>query len=289
LTVRQVNQWLRLEIEVAFEERELLAESLWRLETVGFRETDQEDSLIVEAFFSPVDEIPSFVSYVIAELGSVGIRPDKCSASPFEFQPEEWLNRYRDEFQEFSIGDTYFVYPPWSKPSPRHPVNIKVEPSLAFGTGTHESTQLAMLALESVLPKVESMLDVGTGSGILSIAAKKLKPELIVTALDNDMLAAISANLGFKENQVDGVKLFAGDTTALNSRFDLVVANLTLELHRQLAGEFSRLSRRHLIVSGITSEQTASVLFLFQGHEVTRVWKENDWVCLHLQHETSVD
>ncbi|MGW8178542.1 MAG: 50S ribosomal protein L11 methyltransferase [bacterium] len=289
MTVRQVNQWLRVEIEVGFEERDLLAEALWKLETIGFRETDQEDCLMVEAFFSPVDEIPSFVSNVIAELGSAGIRPEKCSAAPFEFRPEDWLNRYRDEFREFPIGDTYFVYPPWRKPSSRYPVNIKVEPSLAFGTGTHESTQLAMLALESVLPKVKSMLDVGTGSGILSIAAKKLKPELSVTALDNDLLAAISANLSFKENHVDGVRLFAGETTALSSGCDLVVANLTLELHRQLAGEFARLSKRHLIVSGVTRDQTYSVLFLFRGYEVARVWKKNDWVCFHLQHETSID
>lgn len=161
-----------MEIEVAFEERELLAESLWQLETVGFSETVQQDRLIVEAFFPPVDEIPSFLSQVLVELEGFGIKPGKCSASLFEFQPEESLNRYREEFREFSIGDTYFVYPPWSKPSPQFPVNIKIEPSLAFGTGTHESTQLALLALESVLPNVESMLDVGTGSGILSIAAK---------------------------------------------------------------------------------------------------------------------
>lgn len=110
-----------------------------------------------------------------------------------------------------------------------------------------------------------------------------------MTALDNDMLAAKAAKLGLRENQVAGVRLYAGETTALSSGFDLVVANLTLELHRQLAGELARLSRGQVIISGVTSEQSASVLFQFQGHEVARVLKENDWVCFHLQHEALVD
>jgi ribosomal protein L11 methyltransferase len=166
-----------------------------------------------------------------------------------------------------------------------------LEPALAFGTGTHESTRLALLALEPVVPLVESMVDVGTGSGVLSIGAKLLKPSLAITALDKDVLSVSTASENLSKNQVGGIRLFVGEPIALKSSFDLVVANLTLEIFKQLAGDLIRLSPAHLILSGFTVQQTDSVLYLFRGRctlEVAKSWRENDWMCVHLSDEKAV-
>lgn len=292
MTIRPANQWLRLELEVPVAQREALAELLWQIDTLGFSEKERREVLCVEAFFSPDRYTPSFLSGVAFLLEASGVEPSHCVAAVQDFDPEEWLDKYRSSFREFAVGDCYFIYPPWREPCSRYPVNILIEPTMAFGTGTHESTQLAMLALKPVLPDVGSMLDVGTGSGILSIAAKALKPGLPVTAFDTDVLAARAASRNLHKNQITDVRLFVGDTMALKSGFDLVVANLTLEIFKQLAGELTRLSNRHLILSGFTSDHSEHVLQLFKRVlpcEISNVLVANEWACLHLQHETTSD
>lgn len=285
-----VNQWLRLQLEIPADYREILAEVLWALDTVGFRESEEGETTLVEAFFLPDTPVQDLLSQVVSQLTAAGAEPLVSSASLYEFEPDSWLLPYRSSFREFSIGDSFFIYPPWKKASAQHAVNIVIEPSLAFGTGTHESTRLALLTLERVLPLVGSMLDVGTGSGILSIAAKKLKSDLVVTAFDNDMLAVQSALKNLRDNKVEGVRLFAGEPMCLRGRHDLTVANLTLELFKLLAADLVRLSRNHMVLSGFTTEQADFVLEIFQESAsvgVVKVLNENDWVCLHLRNETS--
>ena len=280
-----------MEIEIPAGNRDRLADLLWQLNTVGFSEHEQKGMLTVQAFFSPGEFAPLDVTARVTEyFEAVGIKPVRCVSSRYEVESAQWLDQYRASFREFSVGETFFIFPPWRSPSSQHRVSIVMEPSLAFGTGTHESTQLAMLALEPILHEVNSMLDVGTGSGILSIAAKKLKPELQVTAFDIDETSVRVADENLAANQIAGVRLFAGETRALGATYELVAANLTLELFGQLAGEIVRLGNEHLVLSGFTSEQSAAVLSLFQGasrFQVVDKRNENDWVCFHLRHETS--
>jgi ribosomal protein L11 methyltransferase len=273
-------------------QREALAELLWQIDTLGFIEKEREETLCVEAYFSANRPISSFRSDIAALLAESGVEPSHCAAAVQDFDPGEWLEKYRSSFREFAVGDRFFIYPPWREPCPGYPVNIVLEPTMAFGTGTHESTQLAMLALEPVLPDTGSMLDVGTGSGILSIAASGIKPGLPVTAFDIDELATKAALQNFHRNQIRDVQLFVGDTTVLKSKFDLVVANLTLEILQQLAGELIRLSHRNLIVSGFMSDHSEDVLQLFERvfpFQTSNVLVMNEWACLHLQYATTPD
>jgi len=287
-----VNRWLCLDVEIPAQGRDCLADLLWQLNTVGFSEQEQKGVLKVRAFFSPKEFDSPLATRITEHLDSVGIMPGRCATSTYEFEAEEWLEQYRASFQEFTIGESFFIYPPWRSPSARHPVNIVMEPTFAFGTGTHESTQLAMLALEPILPHVRTMLDVGTGSGILTIAARKLKQDLQVTAFDIDELSVRAAEVNLTANQVDDVRLYAGETKALRATYELVVANLTLELFSQLAEELIRLGSEHLVLSGFTSEQSETVLLLFQGvspFHVVDKRSENEWVCFHLEYEMSSD
>jgi ribosomal protein L11 methyltransferase len=279
-------------IEVPLTQRDIVSELLWRLDTLGFSESEKGETLILEAFFSGAQSGRDVVNRVSGELTVAGAEPFVCCASLYDFEPKTWLENYRSSFQEFSIGENFFIYPPWSHPSTEYRANIMIEPALAFGTGTHESTRLALLAIEPLLPRVRSMLDVGTGSGILSIGAKKLNPNLAVTAFDNDWLAVKSAWQNLEKNQLDDVYLFAGEVAALSGSYDLIVANLTLEIFKQLAADLCRIGTRHLVLSGFTTEQMESVLYLFKERstlKIGKVWEENEWMALHLRNATVVN
>ena len=280
------KEWLCLEIEVPLGKREILSEVLWKLETIGFQEVEEGELLRVRAYFPEARTSDSLVPILSKELAFAGIGDANFSVSTFDYQPETGLEEYRRSFQAFGVGDSFFVYPPWSNPSSEHVVNILMEPSLAFGTGSHESTRLAMQALEAILPDVESLLDVGTGSGILAIAAAKLRPGLRVTAFDIDPLAVHTAALNLTRNGIEDVRLFAGEAVSIAACFDAVVANLTLGLFERLAGELVERCNYHLILSGLIRDQEPAVVDLFSGcsafSPVNR-WQENEWICLHLK------
>ena len=128
------------------------------------------------------------------------------------------------------------------------------------------------------------MLDVGTGSGILTIAAKKLNPRLSVFACDNDPLAVEAAHENFINNQVSSLRLFVGEPRTIAAQFDLVIANLTAVIIQDLASEISRLARNYVIVAGFTSEQGPSVLeSLKEEFELLRTFSMNGWLCYKLR------
>jgi ribosomal protein L11 methyltransferase len=213
-----------------------------------------------------------------------GWEPVHVSQKQIEFSTQEWLDKYAENFKAFSVGESFFIYPSWGSPSRAHPVNLLIDPSHGFGTGTHESTQLCLLALESTASEVRSLLDVGTGSGILAIAAQNLNPTLNVLAFDIDPLAVDAARENFLKNRIPAPKLWVGETRALSGQFELVVANLTAVIIRRLASEIGRLAREYLIVSGFTVDQGPLVLeSLGKDFELLQVFSRNDWLCYKLR------
>ena len=179
------------------------------------------------------------------------------------------------------MGSTFYIHPPWEGPSKLHPLNLKIKPGGAFGTGTHESTQLCLGALAALIPDSIDLLDVGTGSGILAIAARKLSANLGIVAMDSDPEATFEARRNSYSNQVEDIRFFTGDLTILRGSFDLVVANLTLGIFRQMAVDLVRLTGKTLIVSGFTEDQEALALDQFKLSSV-RSWSRNGWCCHQL-------
>lgn len=230
-----------------------LVTCLWELDCSGIEERDVADgaetAVLMEAWF-PGERDPTRLQAELARRFP-GVQSAIRTAAQ---DPDEWLERYTQQFTGFAVDETFYVHPPWEEPSPQHPVNLLLEPGHGFGTGTHESTQLALRCLGALAKQAASMLDVGTGSGILSIAALKLNRELSVTALDIDPLAAQAAAANLQRNDVQA-EVVVGGPECLATRFDLVVANLTGPLLRSLAGELARLTRHWLVVSGFTKDE----------------------------------
>jgi ribosomal protein L11 methyltransferase len=253
-------------LRVPVSSRDELVTCLWELDCCGIEERevfeDAGKAVILEAWFTGERDPERLQSELARRFPGAHEGFRTCAQDP-----DEWLERYAQQFTGFAIDEVCYVHPPWEAPSPRHPVNLLLEPGHGFGTGTHESTQLALHCLGELARQAESMLDVGTGSGILSIAALKLNRELTVTALDIDPLAAQAAASNLLRNGVQA-EVVIGGPECLAGRFDLVAANLTAPLLRALAGELARLTRRWLVVSGFTKDELPLVQDALAAHRL---------------------
>src|SRR5882672_4091113 len=154
----------------------------------------------------------------------------------------DWTEEWKKSYRSFPIGDDFFVIPSWEEcrvPHDRLP--IRIDPGQAFGTGTHETTQLTIEALERWLEPEQVVLDVGTGSGILAIASRLLGAKGVI-ACDIDPVAVQVARANIERNAENDVSTFCGSLDCIKSNsFRLVMGNLTADLIVSLFPEFDRI------------------------------------------------
>lgn len=182
-------------------------------------------------------------------------------------------------------GEKVVIVPPWEKHAPESgEVVIEINPSLAFGTGHHETTRLCIALIEEAAGRgrIGSMLDVGCGSAILAISARKLGIE-IVTAFDTDPIAISESRKNAERNAVlDKIKFFCGYIQSVRGVYDLIVANVYLEPIYHMRGEFkSRLAPGGaLVISGIPDRRRDEALRCLAeaGFRLDKEVTEGGWV-----------
>ena len=176
----------------------------------------------------------------------------------------------------------FVVAPPWSELNDvPDQIVIRIEPGMAFGTGTHETTRLCLEAIEKHF-RGGSFLDVGTGTGILAIAAAKLHPESHLQACDIDQEAVSIAQENATANGVrDRIEFSVGTVDDSTPSADLVCANLTADVIVPLMETLLNLTCGKLILSGILETQLESVTHTLQQHGVSdfEVMQDGEWVC----------
>lgn len=266
------HEWLCLELTVRPHEVESYVSLLWELGTTGLEEIQGPDGVTIKAFF------PSSFSEEELKKRFPG------RLERFVSNPDDWVENYKKNFHGFPVGQTFYVHPSWEAGSADYPVNLVIDPGHAFGTGTHESTQLCLLALEQLASEARSIADIGTGSGILALAARRLNPTAWIVAVDNDWQAIEMAGENFLKNEAGRISLAAATAEALKLRFDLVLANLAFGIFQLAAGEVARLAGRNLVISGFTTDQERVVADIFDAHHLKTAgrWELNGWVCLRL-------
>jgi len=174
----------------------------------------------------------------------------------------DWTEEWKKSYKSFTIGADFFVIPSWENPAvPDDRLAIRIDPGQAFGTGTHETTQLTIEALERWLEPDQVVLDVGTGSGILAIASRLLGAKQVF-ACDIDPVAVQVARANIQRNSEDNVWTFCGSLDAVASgTAHLLMGNLTADLIVALFPEFLRVLRPHgvAIFSGILHDQIEDI------------------------------
>lgn len=204
---------------------------------------------------------------------------------------ERWAEAWKANFKTLRISPRLIVKPPWEtySPLPGQTV-IVIDPGMAFGTGNHPSTQMCLEALEQLIPSFShrpSLLDVGTGSGILAIAAHQMGARP-VGAVDIDPLALQKAKKNARANGIlRGIQFRLGSATAFSKAFDIVVANL---LPQELLSIVDSLPKRVsaggiLIAAGLLSSQSSEIrrAFSHQGMKVRGKRESKGWACLILE------
>lgn len=199
---------------------------------------------------------------------------------------ENWAARSQASVRAVRVGDIV-VAPPWDLPDESreaHPLTIVIQPSMGFGTGHHATTRLCLAALQRLDLRGRSVIDVGTGSGILALAASLLGAERALGIDDDeDAIASARDNLGLNE-QVHAT-FAVGDLRAADLRpADVVVANLTGGLLEAAARPLLRLALPggRLILSGLMASEEGRVRAAFSPWRLEHRAEEDDWVCLTL-------
>jgi ribosomal protein L11 methyltransferase len=200
---------------------------------------------------------------------------------------QDWGENWKRFFKPVQVTSRFWVKPPWSQVRlKRGQISIDITPGMAFGTGTHASTQLCIQALEERIKKKGlSVLDVGTGSGILSIVAAKLGAKE-VRGIDIDGAAVENAIENVEKNHVsDLVRIKKGRIGDLQKKFDLIVANIDFKslkrMERPLLNHLK--DQGILILSGILKDQKEGLCERYLETGLLRCIKdtqEGEWVCL---------
>ena len=208
--------------------------------------------------------------------------PQVISDKPVE--NADWVRITQAQFQPVRVSDRLWIVPTWHEPPAGDTaINIRLDPGVAFGTGSHPTTHLCLQWLDANVQKDQTVLDYGCGTGILAIAAKKLgaanvlgtdiDPQAVDAAIDNAQANDAPAHFVLPEDMPEGT-------------FDIVVANILSNPLKLLAPALLARVKPHgdLVLSGVLARQAQEVIDVYQKHDPSvklSVWKESEgWVCI---------
>jgi ribosomal protein L11 methyltransferase len=247
-------------------------------------ETNESDAhLILSGYFDGPPNIEVVRAALIDALRIYNLEPASLiDLTTREVPDRDWLAEWKKDWQPVEVG-RFVIAPPWSEitDAPARIV-IRIEPGMAFGTGTHETTRLCLKAIEKYF-RGGSFLDVGTGTGILAIAAAKMRPGARIEAFDTDAEAVAIACENARLNDVgQQIDFRAGSVTEQTSSADLVCANLTAPVIVELLPSLLGATCGRLVLSGILAEQRELVQsrLLELGADGFEIDQDGEWIAV---------
>jgi len=206
-----------------------------------------------------------------------------------------WGEEWKKYFKPLRVTKNIIIKPTWERYSPGgHDILIEIDPGMAFGTGQHPSTRMCLQAMEDLIlqdreARNRRVLDVGTGTGILGIAAAKLGAGKVVCVDIDKQAVAIAAENARMNGVEDRVDVLYQDAATLAETFDLIAANLTARMHIKLRPRLIDLLSRggFLILSGIIEQNREDIEhhFLAEPFVAHRTIIEKEWRCYVLRNE----
>ncbi|MBT2690476.1 50S ribosomal protein L11 methyltransferase [Bacillus sp. ISL-47] len=249
-----------------------------------------EEGVIVKAYLpvnsflgETVDEIKEAINNLI--LFNIDIGANKVSIS--EVNEEEWATAWKKYYNPVKISERFTIVPTWEEYTPvsSDELIIELDPGMAFGTGTHPTTVMCIQALERTVKQGDKVVDVGTGSGVLSIAAAMLGAES-VKALDLDEVAVNSARLNIKLNKVQAIVDVSQNNLldGVEQGADVVVANILAEVILRFTDDVASVVKEggYFIASGIIQQKKQEVrdAIAGAGFEIEETIQMEDWVAI---------
>lgn len=202
---------------------------------------------------------------------------------------EDWANNWKQYFKPFKVGDKLAVKPSWEEYSDENRIILEIDPASSFGTGQHHTTRLCLEIIEKALNSGDKVLDLGCGSGILSIAAILLgASEAVAVDIEENAAAtamenAVKNNIGAEQYKTYFGNILSDDALAneIDGKYDMITANIVADVLIAMKDFFVRYLKKGgtLIISGIIEERMDEVLTAVEGVGFIRkqVSKKEGW------------
>ncbi len=278
----------QITITTSDEASEAVGNFLFEMGTHGVELKDSSNNTTsLTAYFPLDDRVDNRIKQIkdfLTELPKWGIQPNPAKIDLKRIASEEWAEAWKSDYHPQKIGNRFLVAPTWYDIPPEDTnIHIRLDPGMAFGTGYHPTTRLSLRMLEQTLKPNQYVVDIGTGSGILAIAAVKLGAKQ-VDAIELDGSAIPIANANFRINHIkEQITLFQGDgLSSVDNKYDLIIGNiLTKAILPIIPYCPARMEPNgHVIFSGILeSEQDV----------IQEVLTENGMECIQVMHESEDD
>lgn len=243
---------------------------------------------VVKAYFAEEDNIEEILGYVnekLVELKEMGIDLGEAKVEHEKMYEEDWANTWKQYYKPSKVGEKIVVKPIWEEYEEKEgELVVNLDPGMAFGTGTHETTRMCIQSLEKYVKEESTVFDVGCGSGILAIAAAKLGAKLAV-GVDLDPVAVESSieNVGY--NNLNNIEILHGNLVeVIDGKADIVVANILAEIICILTDDVKRVMKDGgvFITSGIIHDRVDMVCEKLEatGFEVIEKNRDGEWNCI---------
>jgi ribosomal protein L11 methyltransferase len=195
-----------------------------------------------------------------------------------KLQNSDWVQLYKESIEPLTI-EKFYIHPTWSEDNPEY-INIVIDPALAFGTGHHPTTASVLQAISKYVKEGDEVLDVGCGSGILSLASMKLGAT--VDACDTDEESIKNSLENAELNSLKFEKIWEGSCSNLEKQYDVVVANIVADVLIFLANDLKKALKDNgiLILSGILDKYEDKVLKSYSDCDIVEKIYQDEWVSL---------
>jgi len=283
--------WMQLTLKTSKEKADLVSEILMGLDSVSVTFSDTHDD---EIFEPPVGETPLWPDTTIRALFTLEVDQahlqamllQLCDITDTSFKllkDRVWEDECKKDFHAMRFGQRLWICPSWEDASKLSDdaVVINMDPGLAFGTGTHQTTDLCLQYLDKNPPINQNVIDYGSGTGVLAIAAVKLGAKKAI-AIDNDPQAVLATIDNIKTNQADGqIIVLHSDEEGDLGKVDLLIANILANPLIGLCEHFSSLVKPggKITLSGILHEQLEIVLETYSEYFGDLKVKQKDEWC----------
>jgi ribosomal protein L11 methyltransferase len=285
-------KWVEVTITTAPPAVEAIANILLECRTGGIAEEHPSAGLVVLRGYLPVgpaaDVTLAAIVRRVRALPGFGLEIAPGRIDTHEVEDSGWANAWKMHFRPFAVGARWWIKPTWDDQAvPPGRLVIELDPGMAFGSGLHPSTQLCLRVLEEYLAPGARVIDVGTGSGILAIAAANLQAASVL-AVDSDPVAVAVARLNASHNGVASrIDVREGSLLeGVPDQADLITANLTAEIHFDLLPTAADhlVAGGILVASGIIEDRVFEVRAVARaaGFRMLEERKDGEWRCLVL-------
>lgn len=247
---------------------------------------DQE-KVFVKAYYPVELNINEKINQIKERLKHVSEFLDIGSGkiSLLDMPEEEWANAWKKYYKPVKLGKNILIKPTWEDYEVTDELVIEMDPGMAFGTGTHATTAMCAVLVEKLLTPSATVLDIGTGSGILGILAAKLGAKKVL-GVDIDPVAVKVAKENIQVNQVDAImQVESGNLTeVVKEKSDLIVSNIIADVIIMLSSQIGKVMKEDglWIASGIIDTRKEDVISHMNANdfEIVEMSEENDWIAL---------